>query len=145
MMWQFSDNPRTPISEVEAFCGFILNKRGSQTRRQRDSSIKLREEMDRVSTWIVNEIRERGESTSQEDVVELCLACVQVGCIKDTTGTVLHHGNGDMYSFRVLAACCLIREVNGLMRKAEDDHGGGGLVGVSGGGQQQRHMTLALR
>jgi hypothetical protein len=145
MMWQFLDNPRTPISEVEAFCGFVLNNRGSQTRRQLDSSIKLREEMGRVSTSIVNEIRERGESASQEDVVELCLACAQVGCIKDTTGTVLPHGNGDMRSFRVLAACSLIREVNALMRRAEDDHSGGGFVRVSGGGQQQRHMTLALR
>ncbi|UKZ81885.1 hypothetical protein TrVFT333_009661 [Trichoderma virens FT-333] len=51
-MWQFSDSPRVPIREVEAFCGSILNPKGSQTRRQRDSSIKLKEEMDRIMNFL---------------------------------------------------------------------------------------------
>jgi hypothetical protein len=46
-MWQFSENPRRPLTEVEAFCGTVLNKTGSQTRRQREASIKLKEEVDR--------------------------------------------------------------------------------------------------
>ena len=41
-MWQFSENPRKHITEVEVFCGFILNKRGSQTRRQRVASTAVR-------------------------------------------------------------------------------------------------------
>ncbi|RSL70472.1 hypothetical protein CEP51_012190 [Fusarium floridanum] len=76
-------------TQVEVFCSFILNKRGSQTRRQRDSSIKLKEEIDRIMKWIVKLIRDRGQDSNaetlgtmtdissapnrwREDVVELC-------------------------------------------------------------------------
>lgn len=130
MMWQFSENPRKPISEVEVFCGFILNKRGSQTRRQRDSSIKLHEEMDRVMTWIVSLIRERGDSTTQERVLELCWACVLVGCAKNTKGIEAYHGDGTLQGFRVVAACCLLREVNSLSKLVDGEATSGGYVGV---------------
>ena len=103
-MWHFSENPRAPITEVEVFCGFILNKRGAQTRRQGDSSIKLKEEIDRIMTWIVKQIRDRGvgdgaetlstatdadaaPSRWREDVVELCWACVAVACMGTSYGS----------------------------------------------------------
>ncbi|KAI6778657.1 RNA-dependent RNA polymerase [Emericellopsis cladophorae] len=124
-MWDFSENPRSPITEVEVFCGFILNKRGSQTRRQRDSSIKLKEAIDQTMTWIVNMIRlsgppqtkETGEDDEahqqqhkeehQDDVVELCLACLYVGCMMRVPGD----RGQQLQSFKVVAACCLIREM----------------------------------
>ena len=59
-MWHFSETPRSGLSEVEVFCGFVLNKRGSQTRRQRDSSMKLKEEIDRIMAWIMKLIQDRG-------------------------------------------------------------------------------------
>ncbi|RDA84822.1 hypothetical protein CP532_3158 [Ophiocordyceps camponoti-leonardi (nom. inval.)] len=65
LMTQFSGDVRSRLSEVEAFCGSLLNKRGSQTRRQRDLSIKLLEETDRVTRWIVGLIR-RGDKTSRD-------------------------------------------------------------------------------
>ncbi|KAF4336323.1 RNA-directed RNA polymerase [Fusarium beomiforme] len=94
-MWDFSENPRKPLTEVEVFCGFILNKRGAQTRSQGDSSIKLKEETDRIMTWIAKQIRDRGvgdgaetlstateadgvPSRWREDVVELCWAQMEV-------------------------------------------------------------------
>ncbi|KAM0414583.1 hypothetical protein ACHAPT_013578 [Fusarium lateritium] len=166
-MWQFSENARSCLSEVEVFCGFILNKRGGQTRRQRDSSIKLKEEIDRVMTWIVKQIRDRGvgndaetmstvtESSAapnqwREDVVELCWACVAVACIPKEHAPLVYHGTGELQSFRVVAACCLLKELNNLVQKM-DASSGGGFVGVGGGrgGRGGRRggkqMTLPLR
>ncbi|KAJ4007046.1 hypothetical protein NW752_010460 [Fusarium irregulare] len=166
-MWQFSENPRSPLTEVEVFCGFILNKRGAQTRRQNDSSIKLKEEIDRIMTWIVKQIRDRGvgdkaetlstateadaaTSRWREDVVELCWACVAVACIKRENAPFLHRGTEDLESFRVVAACCLTKELNNLAQKMEFE-AGGGFVGVGRGGGRGRggrggkSMTLPIR
>lgn len=166
-MWHFSENPRVPLTEVEVFCGFILNKRGAQTRRQGDSSIKLKEEIDRTMTWIVKQIRDRGVGDStetlstateadaaasrwREDVVELCWACVAVGCIKKENAPFLYHGTGELESFRIVAACCLIKELNSLARKMETA-AGGGFVGVGRGGRSVRGgrggktLTLPMR
>jgi len=166
-MWQFSENARAPLTEVEVFCGFILNKRGAQTRRQNDSSIKLKEEIDRIMTWIVKQIRDRGvgdraetlstiteadaaTSRWREDVVELCWACVAVACIKRENAPLLHRGIEDLESFRVVAACCLIKELNNLARNMEFE-AGEGFVGVGRGGGRGRggrggrSMTLPIR
>ena len=165
-MWQYAENSRTPLSEVEAFCGSILNKRGSQTRRQRDSSIKLKEEVDRMMSWVAELIRDRGsegsnvqppssldgkedaaeeDSRKREAVIQLCLACVTIGSTNDTrVGNVTRHREPttSLVSFRVLAACCLLREFNALKRTTAEKTGGG-FVGVSGGGG--RRTTLPFR
>ncbi|KAL7810798.1 RNA dependent RNA polymerase domain-containing protein [Trichoderma aethiopicum] len=160
-MYQFSDSPRAPIKEVEAFCGSILNPRGSQTRRQRESSIKLKEEMDRVMSFFVKQMRERGGgangipddvvSTATEDAgrseremmhaVELCWACVLVG------NEALHGRSytGDqkpLESFRVVAAGCLVKELNELLTRKRLGRTGG-YVGVRSG--PQFHGALPLR
>ena len=155
MTWHFSDNPRKHITEVEVFCGFILNKRGSQTRRQRDSSIKLREEIDRVMDWIVKLIREpsAGEGGSHEDkegvehgdmaALELCLACLVVGCVKEPKQESSYRGTGQLKSFKLVAAGCLVRELtnHGLLSPTYSE--AGGYVGVSGGVQGQ--VSLPIR
>ncbi|RKK82930.1 hypothetical protein BFJ69_g2837 [Fusarium oxysporum] len=164
-MWDFSENPRAPLTEVEVFCGFILNKRGAQTRRQGDSSIKLKEEIDRIMTWIVKQIRDRGvgdgaetlgtatdadaaPSRWREDVVELCWACVAVACIRKEFAPIVYHGTGELESFRVVAACCLLKELNNLARKMEVS-AGGGFVGVGRGrggrGRGGASMILPIR
>lgn len=157
-MFHYSDNPRQSLSEVEVFCGFILNKRGSQTRRQRDSSIKLKEEVDRFTAWIVKLIRDRGtgnegdatesvngsiaeNSRSREDTIELCWACVVVGCVKESESP-LYHGTGELQSFRVVAACCLLKELNKLKRERELASSGG-YVGVGRG--KGRLVTIPRR
>jgi hypothetical protein len=148
MIWTFSDNPRKHISEVEAFCGFILNKRGSQTRRQRDASIKLREEMDRLLSWIAKLIRKKshGEEEEEEEdgsagiesVLELCLACVYVGCTpRKRSASQSQDSDKDYKSFKSIAACCLLSELIALETMVPDDSlgshggGGGGYIGVS--------------
>lgn len=162
-MWQFSDNPRAPISEVEAFCGSILNPKGSQTRRQRDSSIKLKEEMDRVMHFIVKLIRDRsGGVTGNEDdalsvatdndgqserermnAVELCWACVIVGGEKDSGKGQNHHGNEKpLESFRVVAASCLVKELNELLTRKRRGRTGS-YVGIRS--RTRYHGALPLR
>ncbi|KAF4448632.1 hypothetical protein F53441_7981 [Fusarium austroafricanum] len=163
-MWHFSENPRKCLTEVEVFCGFILNKRGAQTRRQGDSSIKLKEEIDRIMTWIVKQIRDRGmgdgaetlstatdvgatPSRWREDVVELCWACVAVACAGKELAPLVYRGTGELESFRVVAACCLLKELNNLARKMEV-RSGGGFIGVGRGRRRTRgggNMTLPIR
>lgn len=48
-MSQYSEHPINPITELEVFIGNILNKSGVQTNRQRDKSIKLKDEFERIS------------------------------------------------------------------------------------------------
>ncbi|RCI16265.1 hypothetical protein L249_3184 [Ophiocordyceps polyrhachis-furcata BCC 54312] len=194
LMSQFSGDARSRLSEVETFCGSLLNKRGSQTRRQRDLSIKLLEETDRLTRWIVSlmrhsdkpsrdrgdydgddndfddddeeggvnlhdakdEVETNGEkggaagkvteddSSKREKAVQLCWACLVVGCVKE--GGTYHRGNGDMRSFRVVAAACLLRELTLLQAKAQDANvGGGGYVGVSGTSRFGGQTGLAMR
>ncbi|KAM5379841.1 hypothetical protein ACJA88_005269 [Fusarium oxysporum] len=161
-MWDFSENPRAPLTEVEVFCGFILNKRGAQTRRQGDSSIKLKEEIDRIMTWMVKQIRDRGvgdgaetlsaatdadaaPSRWREDVVELCWACVAVACIRKEFAPIVYHGTGELESFRVVAACCLLKELNNLARKMEVSAGGGFVgVGRGRGGRGRGGVSMIL-
>lgn len=128
-MWQFSDNPRRPLTEVEVFCGSVLNKRGSQTRRQRDSSIKMKEEVDRLMSWIAKLIQHRDSGAAKaaaappEDEDEgaeqpgqalaLSLACFIVGLGKS-------QGEENLQSFKIVAACCLLQQIEFLKQ------GGGG-------------------
>jgi hypothetical protein len=151
-MWHFSESPRKSLSEVEVFVGFILNKHGSQTRRQRDSSIKLKEDIDQYMAWIIKLIRNRGQSDDdratsvtgsvaedarvREDTIELCWACVVVGCEQRPAA--------ELESFPVVAACCLLREWNILTSEIEAAKGGG-YLGTRRGKRGQRQMILPIR
>ncbi|TFA98712.1 RNA-dependent RNA polymerase 6 [Trichoderma ghanense] len=160
-MYQASDSPRAPIKEVEAFCGSILNPRGGQTKRQRESSIKLKEEMDRVMSFFVKQMRDRGgrangatddaaSTATEEDgrseretmnAVELCWACVIVGseAIRDRRYMA---DEKPLESFRVVAASCLVKELNELLTRKRLGRIGG-YVGVRSG--PQFHGALPLR
>jgi hypothetical protein len=163
-MWQFSTNPRVPITEVEAFCGSILNAKGSQTRRQRDSSIKLKDEMDNVMNFIVKQIRDRsGGVTSDGDdassvvteddelserkgmnAIELCWACMIVGGDKTWADAQRYRGNEQkLESFRVVAASCLVKELNELLTRKRLGRVGG-YVGVRSWNYRQ-HGPLPMR
>ncbi|KAL7794192.1 RdRP domain-containing protein [Trichoderma ceciliae] len=163
-MWQFSDNPRVPITEVEAFCGSILNPKGSQTRRQRDSSVKLKDEMDSVMNLMVKLIRDRsgGAANNTDDAssvvtedegqserermnaVELCWACVVVGSENNADKGQSYHGNEQpLESFRVVAASCLVKELNELLTRKRIGRMGG-YAGVRPGNPRQ-HGALPVR
>ncbi|UKZ56142.1 hypothetical protein TrVGV298_009970 [Trichoderma virens] len=161
-MWQFSDSPRVPIREVEAFCGSILNPKGSQTRRQRDSSIKLKEEMDRIMNFFAKLIRDRSggalgiaddaASVATEDdgqserermnAVELCWACVIVGSEQDNKGQNYDDNEKPLESFRVVAASCLVKELNELLTRKRSGRVGGYVGGDGSVGME--YVWLAL-
>lgn len=153
------------LSEVEVFCGFILNKRGSQTRRQRDASIKLQEDVERHMTWMVKMLRDdntaddnletgsvasgatssTAQGSSHEHAIELAWACVVVGCARADRAPDKHHVIDGLASFRVLAACCLLKDLEMLEIAAAANAGAGGFVGVGGFRGNGHTMSLPLR
>lgn len=142
--WQFSESSRSAISEVEAFCGFIQNQRGSQTKRQRDSSIKLKDDVDRHMAFMSKQIRDRAAVDHDDNVseassvstvnraldsaLELSWACLIVACIPGASAPEEYHGVAGLASFRIVAACCVLKELDAIKTSA-----GGGYVGINGG------------
>lgn len=135
-MWHYSENPRVPLSETEAFCGSILNKSGSQTRKQRDFSMKLREEMDRLMVWYVKLIRDPSVTEEEHEwaivnieesakvmmrkrALEMCLACFLVGMVDKRRETRRKEATPPLQSFKVIAACCLLNELETLAREVK--------------------------
>lgn len=133
-MAQYSEHPIKPITELEVFIGNILNRSGIQTNRQRDTSIKLGEQFDHISVWITKRMRKEVPPTgyqTQYDNLHLCFACVSAGG-KDNGVETWRKGRdyADMQSFRVVAACALLAE----LQTFELACGGGGYIGVRGDG-----------
>ncbi|KAK2043345.1 RNA dependent RNA polymerase [Colletotrichum somersetense] len=74
-MIQYSDNHMKQLTEVEVFCGSIFNKTGSQTRRQKDNSKKLKQDFDRLADHMTQQMRRKfrnadGSSTAVNDNVD---------------------------------------------------------------------------
>ncbi|KAK0710786.1 RNA dependent RNA polymerase-domain-containing protein [Lasiosphaeris hirsuta] len=145
IMVEWSEHPSQPLTELEVFVGFVLNKTGVQSRRQRDQSIKMKDEFDRISKLTTRQMR-RPVSTNGEvgelDALELCLACVNIGCTKEPRPdyTWRNRVNDGMESFKVVAASALMRELNSL-KSQRGESTGGGFVGVKGG----HKMTIPVR
>ncbi|PYI11718.1 rna-dependent rna polymerase [Aspergillus sclerotiicarbonarius CBS 121057] len=115
----YSDHPINPISELEVFIGSVMNKGGVQTRRQRDQSRKLADEFDRISTWIVGQMRggsTAGPTTSPSDPLkplEFCFACIHAGGETEKGSTRRRRDEyGQLKSFRVVASCALLFELD---------------------------------
>jgi len=132
-MASFSEHPVEPLTELEVFVGFIINKTGTQTSRQRDRSMKLRDEFERMSTWIVAEMRNHSAATRNPVTtgppvelyaLELCLACVHVGCMdmdesRPVSRRFTSQGAG-LQSFRIVAASALVQEIRRCQIRAEE-------------------------
>jgi hypothetical protein len=134
-MYTYSEHPVYPITELEVFLGYLTNKAGVQTNRQRDQSIKLKDEFGRIAGWITGLMR-RDHSRpltgyEQEfDSLELCLACVHVGGEDKQSGARRKRGDDrKIESFRVVAACALLAELDYYEKALK----GGGFVGVQPG------------
>ncbi len=133
LMTQWSDHPTQPLTEIEVFVGFILNKKGFQGNRQRDRSIKLKDEYDRIAMGIARKMQTPATATLGEKLkmLELCFACVHIGCEK--SGVVKRRSRkspNEGQSFRVLAASALMSELNSACRHVSVKHGRGGFAGV---------------
>lgn len=153
-MGQYSGHPTKPLTELEVFIGNPINKSGVQTRRQRDSGIKLKDEMGRIATWITRQMRKVNHDAEGEGVaaptgyqtefdnLHLCLACVHAGC-EETTGVRETRFEG-MQTFRIVAACALLSEIS-LFGNGQQRGGGGGFVGVSGGRRNAAAAAMSGR
>ncbi|KAK4223301.1 RNA dependent RNA polymerase-domain-containing protein [Podospora fimiseda] len=125
IMVQFSDHPYKPLMELEAFVGTVISKTGSLNSRQRDKSIRLKDEYERISTWIIRDMRkdrseEKSDDNHELDALELCLACVYVGCNMEG-GARTNHGrpsrrasSDNLVSFKFVAASALLRELKSV-------------------------------
>jgi len=69
-MADFSSHPSKPLLEIEVFLGFIHNRHGAQTRRQHETSIKLRDFTDRLLAHVsayIRQYRTAGSKPSDDD------------------------------------------------------------------------------
>jgi hypothetical protein len=115
---EYSDHATKEITELEVFTGTIFNKTGVQTRRQRDGSLRLKDEFDRILQWTASMIRKRDHSS--RDCLVLSMACLEVGNMRMQRAVQLGKGRygDDLQSFRVIAACCAMRELDVVSRGA---------------------------
>ncbi|KAL2195585.1 RNA dependent RNA polymerase-domain-containing protein [Corynascus similis CBS 632.67] len=133
VMIDCAEQPNQPLTELEVFVGFIMNRTGSQTPRQRDRSIKLKDEFERIASWITNQMRKPctvSGCTSELDGLELCLACLYVGCEKRMRAIRPGQRSSarDLESFKVVAAAALTEELTTIERQRghqEYVYGGG--------------------
>lgn len=139
-MTDCAEHPHQPLTELEVFVGFIMNRTGVQTSRQRDRSAKLRDEFERITTWITQEMRHPTSVSGQAsklDALELCLACLYIGILTGPRETRHWHRSSalDLGSFKIVAASALMRELS-ILEKGTAGQAyayGGGYVGVSAG------------
>lgn len=144
LMLQWADHPSQPLAELEVFIGFIFNKTGRQTNRQRDRSMKLKDEYDRIATWIMKQLRsstlgEGDDLGSHKKAVELCSAALYDGVGYDEGGAKVDTRSrrtvSAVQSFKVVAAAALLHELNFVDKVVQARGRGGGYVGVRGAGR----------
>ncbi|KAJ8129303.1 hypothetical protein O1611_g4329 [Lasiodiplodia mahajangana] len=154
----YSDHSSKAITELEVFTGTIFNKSGIQTRRQRDTSTRLKDEFDRITKWIEGLIRKKSsgdaldgtgddprdgyyeESTDPEaesTALELSIACLHAGVAGGVRRSSNERNSNDFESFKVIAAHCALRELEIAIKRNEMAEGaaflGGGFPGVRNG------------
>ena len=119
IMRNYSEHPLRPISELEAFIGNILGARGSQSKRQRDLSIPMKEAFDRDVSFIVSCIRgtkgEENEEYEDDDdeynALGRSIACFEVSLGETTRVTQGARRNEPLVSFRYIVAAVCLREM----------------------------------
>ncbi|KAL9130783.1 MAG: hypothetical protein Q9217_001131 [Psora testacea] len=109
-MLQFSTHRNHFITEIEVFSGSILGKNGAQSKRQRESSVNMKDKHDRDVAYIVKWIlQERGEDGAAE-ALERSIACLYVGC----KSVKVWKKVGTLVSFAWVAAAICLKEVEKL-------------------------------
>ncbi|KAK0668752.1 putative RNA-dependent RNA polymerase 1 [Cercophora samala] len=110
IMVNYSDHPLKPLRETEVLSGFIVSKTGRASRRQRDRSIEMNDEFERISKLVMTTMQ-RGPNA-----LELCLACVHAGIAREARGRQAWNrdSSDDVASFRIVAASALLRELGTL-------------------------------
>ncbi|KAJ4413408.1 hypothetical protein N0V85_003566 [Neurospora sp. IMI 360204] len=139
-MVEFADSPTQPLKELEVVMGFILNKKGIQSRRQRDKSSKLSDAFVRITKMVTNALRPSTspeEATSELNALELCLACFYVAFEKKSRPQEFWKRQvaTDLESFRLVASSALLLEIKAQEERIRLRHAArsGGFAGVRGG------------
>ncbi|KAI8949918.1 RNA dependent RNA polymerase-domain-containing protein [Xylaria longipes] len=164
MVWtatiDYSDHASKGITELEVFTGTIFNKSGVQTRRQRDTSIRLKDEFDRITKWVESLIRKRDVKASKDlpdsvggdphgvyddstdldsefTALELSIACLHAGIVRHGRPNANKRNTNDFESFKVIAAHCALRELEIVIQQRNIAEGAtimsGGFPGVRSG------------
>jgi hypothetical protein len=130
-MNNYSDHPINPLSELEIFIGSVINKSGVQTRRQRDQSQKLADEFERIASWITDQMHRHRKAENARTVtdretraetLELCFACWHVaGKQNEDSAYRRRNDYGELKSFRIVAACALLSELDILERAQKQE------------------------
>jgi hypothetical protein len=120
---EYSDHATKEITELEVFTGQIFNSTGVQTPRQRDGSVRLKDEFDRILNWTASMIRKgrHDSKTSSSDPLALSIACLYVGIASMQRASQLSMGRrkAGLQSFRVVAACCVFKELDAAVAWSE--------------------------
>ncbi|KAL8638350.1 MAG: hypothetical protein Q9228_004498 [Teloschistes exilis] len=107
-MVQYSFHPTSFVSEVEVFAGTLVGKDGAQTKRQRESSIGMKDKHDRDVTYTVQCILQgEEEDSSKAEALERSIACLYVGVHERRTRPRF----GRLVSFTWVAAAVCLKEV----------------------------------
>ncbi|KAF1921282.1 RNA dependent RNA polymerase-domain-containing protein [Ampelomyces quisqualis] len=118
---EYSEHASKEITELEVFTGTIFNSSGVQTPRQRDGSVRLKDEFDRILSWTASMIRKGSHPSAalSEDILALSIACLDVGIASTQRATRLSMGRrkAGLESFRVVAACCAFRELDAAVTR----------------------------
>ncbi|KAK6955968.1 hypothetical protein Daesc_003615 [Daldinia eschscholtzii] len=141
---EYSDNFTKGLSELEVFTGYIFNKTGAQTRRQRDRSVRLKDDYDAIARWVESMIRKKkvdprdSDDDDEEDdysdsgvdtddygtdsrhhdstPLELSIACLHVGIIKSKS---FGRNKDDFQTFKIVAAQCALTELELALQRQE--------------------------
>lgn len=135
----YSDHSFKGITELEVFTGAIFNKTGIQTRRQRDTSIRLKDDFDRTTKWVEGLIRKH-EVNSADGILddqqnhdyegsinpetefaalELSIACLHAGILRRGHGGPKKRNIDEFESFKVIAAHCALRELENAIKQKD--------------------------
>jgi len=114
IMKNYSEHPLRPMSELEAYIGNILGAQGSQSKRQRDLSIPMKEAFDRDVSYIVSCIRGSRDDDGErlDEALGRSIACFSVSLGEVTRVTMGGRKNEALVSFRYIAAAVCLREMD---------------------------------
>ncbi|KAI1214371.1 RdRP-domain-containing protein [Annulohypoxylon truncatum] len=142
----YSDNFTKGLTELEVFTGCIFSKSGIQTRRQRDKSIRLKDEYDRIAKWVEGVIRKKevkmrededndshadadelNDEPASRDVTNLdpglALSALElsIACLHVSTEQSDNFGRSkvDFQSFKIVAAQCALTELDLALARQE--------------------------
>ena len=113
-MQTYSSHPSYFISEIEVFGGNILGKTGSQSKRQREFSVDMKEKNERDVAYTVSCILQGEEDEAGVEALERSIACLYVA----SKTTRVRKKVGTLVSFGWVAAAVCLKEVEKLQGKS---------------------------